>query len=164
MFRVAYGVTIDAPIEKVWRTLARWSNLAEYSPSAKRSLPTSKPPFGIGATRRLGMFPFGYLEERAIVWNEPSRMAVELDSSSMAVKRLTTDYSLAPAGDRATTLTLEVVAEMKYGYLGGLMETLVVVWLSRRIVQGLASGLKHHVETGKAVPTRLIPGPVAKAR
>lgn len=56
--------TAQAPREIVWKVLADFPNIADYTDTVRASVSTSEQPFGVGASRRCGLAPFGTAEER----------------------------------------------------------------------------------------------------
>src|SRR4051794_25883245 len=77
------SISIAAPPEKVWRTLADLEALEQYDPGVARSRLTSSVATGLGASRRCELEPTGWFEERITEWQPVEALTFELSACNL---------------------------------------------------------------------------------
>jgi len=150
---ITMAVTIDAPVEDVWAELARIGDIGLNSPTVARSWVSSDAATGVGATRHMEMSlkPGATLDERVVVWEKGTYMALEVDRivGVPGVRTMGGDFRVAPSGG-ATVLTSTLHYSMTNG-MTGLMNRLVMKRRFADLWRSVLAGYKHHIETGEEV-------------
>jgi uncharacterized protein YndB with AHSA1/START domain len=107
MPKVLVSTVINAPIERVWRTVADYNGLPSWMPGMKDStIEDGKPPNAVGAVRRLGMAGTkDVLRERLEVFDpENRRISYSVLEGPLPVKKILTSLHLRPITDSYGTL------------------------------------------------------------
>ncbi len=95
-----------APKEIVWKVLADFPNIADYTDSVKASVSTSEQTSGVGASRHCDLAPVGTSEEKIIGYVPGDRLVVSLfDTKGLPVKNSETTFSLIEIDENTTQLT-----------------------------------------------------------
>ncbi len=148
---VRSNVQIDAPVDKVWRTLADLGSIDKWNPGVAKSYATSEATQGEGATRHCDLESGNaQLEERAFDWREGEGYKIDVYKSTLPLKRNIVAFEIEPSGD-GTLARVTADYQLKYGPVGALMDILIA---RRQVQQGfdeMLAGLKYHVETGELV-------------
>jgi ligand-binding SRPBCC domain-containing protein len=142
------SISIDAPPEMVWQTLANLEALEEYDPGVVRSRLTSSAGTGLGAARRCELEPKGWFEERVTEWQPGEALTFELSACNLPVAFLRHRYTLVPDGS-GTRVTQHMEYRLKYGLLGRALDALVVRRQWDAGIKGFLAGLKARVESGQ---------------
>jgi ligand-binding SRPBCC domain-containing protein len=118
-------IIIDAPIEKIWESLATTDKLDTYDPTVKKSIATSKIKSGIGASRKVDMLDGkNWFEEKCTIFEPNKALEYTLTACSFPVHNLKHDYSFEQLGNK-TKVTQKMEVEMKYRLLGRIMFALL---------------------------------------
>ena len=142
---------IDAPVDKVWRTLADLGSIDKWNPGVAKSYATSEATQGEGATRHCDLNTGNaQLEERAFDWREGKGFKIDIYKSSLPLKRNIVSFEIEPSGD-GTLANLTADYQLKYGPIGALMDILIGRRWAQQRFDELLAGLKYHVETGELV-------------
>jgi uncharacterized protein YndB with AHSA1/START domain len=107
MPKVLVSTVINAPIERVWRTVADYNGLPAWMPGMKDSvIEDNKPPTTVGAVRRLGMAGSkDILREKLEVFDaENHRISYSVLEGPLPVKKILTSMHLRPITDSYGTL------------------------------------------------------------
>ncbi len=107
MPRTLVSTVINAPIERVWRTVADFNGLPAWMPGMKDSaIEGGKPPTEIGAIRRLTMAGSkDVLRERLDVFDpENNLITYAVLEGPLPVRRIVTTMHLRPITDTYGTL------------------------------------------------------------
>jgi uncharacterized protein YndB with AHSA1/START domain len=153
MTTIQHEVYIAAPPAQVWQALADFGNIAIYNPGVSHSYLTSEQEQGVGMTRHCDLtLPGASLEERIIDWQEGQSYTLEIYQGQKLppVHYIHVTLAVQPEseGSRAST---RMEYKLKYGFLGALMDRLMVNKGMSGGMQGLLAGLKHYCETGELV-------------
>ena len=150
---VSRHVTIAAPREAVWATLADIGSVSRWNPVVTHSVETSDDASsgGVGASRHCELpGSMGAIDEVVTGWNDLESMSFEISGAKM-MRSMRARFDLAEDGDR-TRVTMTSDFAMTLGPIGSLMAaTLGRRMLGRNMEQTL-SGLKQHVEAGPGRP------------
>ena len=131
-------IVANAPREAVWKVLADFSNIADYTDSVKTSVSTSEATTGSEATRHCDLAPFGSTEERVTEFVPNERLGVLLyDVKGLPVKESNTVFSLKSLGEYKTELTMSASVRAKGGILSGM--------IGKRLEKRLPKGAKRLV-------------------
>ncbi|MDF1676726.1 MAG: SRPBCC family protein [Vicingaceae bacterium] len=118
-------IIIDAPIEKIWESLAITDKLDSYDPTVKKSTATSEIKSGIGASRKVDMLDGkNWFEEKCTIFEPNKALEYTLTACSFPVHNLKHDYSFEQLGDKIK-VTQKMNIQMKYGLMGKLMFTML---------------------------------------
>jgi len=135
-------VLIDAPIEKIWDSLAITDKLDTYDPTVKKSTAISDIKSGIGASRKVDMLDGkNWFEEKCTTYEPNKALEYTLTACSFPVHQLKHDYSFEQIGDKIK-VTQQMNIQMKYGLFGKLMFAMLKSkWNSgnRKFLGGLKS-------------------------
>lgn len=107
MPKVLVSTVINAPIERVWRTVADYNGLPAWMPGMKDStIEPGKKPTEIGAVRKLGMTGSkDILREKLEVFDaENHRISYSVLEGPLPVKKILTSMHLRPITDSYGTL------------------------------------------------------------
>ena len=142
---------IDAPVDKVWQTLADLGSIDKWNPGVAKSYATSEATQGEGATRHCDLNTANaQLEERAFDWREGEGFKIDVYKSSLPLKRNIVSFEIEPSGD-GTLVSVTANYQLKYGPIGALMDILIARRQAQQGFDEMLAGLKYHVETGELV-------------
>lgn len=148
MTSIKGGVWIDAPRETVWRRLADLGAIHEFHPGLRDSRLIGEQSEGTGARRRCELKAGGHLDEEVMEWKDGERLALVVTGGRglPPMARAGGRFTLrdATAGGTIVSLTLEY--QLRYGWLGGLMDRAFVRREFERTVPGILKGLKNRAE------------------
>ncbi len=139
-------IIIDAPIEKIWDALSNIEELDKYDPTVKKSMALSTSKSGIGATRKVDMKDGkNWFEEKCTAWVPNEALTYELTACSFPVHNLKHAYSFEQV---KTGIKVKQVMtyQMKYGWLGKIMDALMVKAQSDQGIKKFMAGLKSFSE------------------
>ncbi|MEL7208474.1 MAG: SRPBCC family protein [Actinomycetota bacterium] len=148
--------TVLTPPAEVWAVLADFGRIAAWAPSVDHSEALTPGPLSAGSARRVQV---GHLTlaETVVVCEPPSTLAYTLDGLPPFVARAENRWTLEPAGDRRTTVTLE--AELTAGPRPPMRLATAVLRLAmgrsnRQLVDALAQHLgdSHDIPAETASP------------
>ncbi len=146
---------IDAPVDKVWRTIADLGSIDKWNPGVAKSYTTSEATQGEGATRHCDLENGNaQLEERAFDWREGEGFKIDVYKSSLPLKRNIVSFEIEPSGD-GTLATVTADYQLKYGPIGMLMDILIGRRQAQQGFDEMLAGLKYHVETGELVQNKV---------
>lgn len=146
---------IDAPVDKVWRTLADLGSIDKWNPGVAKSYATSEATQGEGATRHCDLESGNaQLEERAFDWREGEGFKIDVYKSSLPLKRNIVSFEIEPSGD-GTLVRVTADYQLKYGPIGALMDILIGRRQAQKGFDEMLAGLKYHVETGELVQNQV---------
>ncbi len=138
-------ITIDAPIDRVWATLADIGSIHEWNPGVHDSYTLSEAASGLGARRHCDLGGRNYLKESVASMTEHEHLTMRIDESNLPFARADIRFDLDTDGPR-TTVSVTPDYTLKFGPLGAFMD---VAMVRRRYRKGMASllrGLKRYVE------------------
>jgi carbon monoxide dehydrogenase subunit G len=149
---ISRKVTIDAPKEKVWKTLADFGNVYKLSPNLLKSYSTSDKANGLGATRHCDFASMGaQVEERIVEWKEGESMKIDIyEVKNMPmVSAMEAQFSVESKGDQ--TVLSGIFSYGMTNAIGGLINNLAMKKMNIKAWNEFIGGIKHHVETGEEV-------------
>jgi len=128
---------IEAPIDVVWAVVSDHAGYSAWTPLAVSELTVvgDDDPNGVGAVRRLGMWPrFSF--ERVVEFEPPRHLAYVLDSG-LPVRGYRADCDLRELSGGAATLAMDGLLRTILSSFARLMDREAV----RRVAAGVRSGL-----------------------
>jgi Polyketide cyclase / dehydrase and lipid transport len=101
-----FAAHVRAPQSTVWSVIgADPTTWTPWFPGLREGAFTSPPPYGVGTKRQVKVRGVGRYKETIVAWDEGSRMAYRVDSTSLPIARaLLEDWVLEPDGADATTV------------------------------------------------------------
>ncbi len=139
-------ITVNAPMEKVWRLLANPELLDQYDPTVKKSILLSKEKTGFGAKRKVMMADGkNWFEEKVTSFKPNETLTYELTDCSFPIKSLTHTYTFETSGNQ-TKVKQVIQYSVKFGLLGKLLDGLVMRRQSDAGVKKFFAGFKFFAE------------------
>ncbi|QDT69859.1 Polyketide cyclase / dehydrase and lipid transport [Planctomycetes bacterium MalM25] len=114
----------DAPPEEVWRLLADYGNVHQYTSVVKHSKHTEGPACGVGAVRQCDVMMGMKLREEIVDWQEGRSLTVKIDSQ-MPTKEHYATIELEPVGER-TKVRMTARYSTKGWVVGQAMDALMM--------------------------------------
>ena len=144
-------IVIKAPIEKIWQALSEIDRLDKYDPTVKKSTVLTGMKSGIGAKRRVDMGDGkNWFEEVVTSFKPHEALTFTLTACSFPVHRLTHTYSFDTIGAQIKVKQV-MTYTVKFGWLGKLLDALMIRKQSDAGIKKFLAGLKGYTE-GKASP------------
>ncbi|MGB0909129.1 MAG: SRPBCC family protein [Nitrospirales bacterium] len=138
-------ITISASQERVWAVLADIGRIADWNPGVKHSQQTSVGDVAEGATRRCELGGKNYLDEEVVLFEPYHRMTIRITDSNLPFKSADIRFTIEPSGAH-TIVSVSPDYQLKYGWVGRLLDRLMVRAQYHKGMQGLLQGLKTHIE------------------
>jgi ligand-binding SRPBCC domain-containing protein len=140
-------ITVHAGIETVWNILAAPELLDRYDPTVKKSTLISTEKTGIGAKRKVLMQDGkNWFEEKVTVFKAHEALTYQLTACSFPIKGLAHSYSFEHTGNQ-TKVKQVMQYTVKFGFLGKLLDALMIRRQSDRGIKKFMAGLKRYAET-----------------
>lgn len=139
---VEVTATANAPKEAVWKILADFPNIANYTDTVKASVSTSEQDFAVGASRRCDLAPAGSAEEEILEIVPGDRLVIQVKGSGGPIKQSRTAFSLTEVDANATQLTMSAEIQPKGGIFAGIISKILERRLPKRalvVVKDLAA-------------------------
>lgn len=128
-----------APKEIVWKVLADFPNIVDYTDTVKASASTSEQAFGVGASRHCDLAPIGTTEEKIIDFTPGDKLVISLyKTTGMPVKNSETTFSLTEIDANTTQLTMTAEVQAK----GGIFAGFIAKRLKSRLPKGAGRTVK----------------------
>lgn len=139
-------ITINAPIEKIWEALTDIERLDQYDPTVKKSTAVTPEKKGIGAKRKVDMLDGkNWFEEKVTLFEPNQSLEYELTACSFPVHKLKHTYNFEKLGN-LVKVKQTMKYQMKYGFLGKIMDALMVRKKSDTGIKKFLAGLKEYSE------------------
>ena len=129
---VEASVTANAPKEAVWKILADFPNIANYTDTVKASVSTSAEDFAVGASRRCDLAPAGSAEEEIVEIAPSDRLVIQVKGSGGPIKQSRTTFSVTEVDAKTTRLTMSAEIEPKGGIFAGIIAKILERRLPKR--------------------------------
>ncbi|MBI5033521.1 MAG: SRPBCC family protein [Chloroflexi bacterium] len=149
MTEIVKRISITAPKDKVWKTIADFGGVAKWAPTLaeSHSIGASQ---GVGAKRALTLHSGEVTEELVVAWDEGHSFTFEIPAGLKPVETLSETWAVESIAEDAR-VTVRMHYKPRWGLGGIILDYLAIrPTLSNLLIQNLA-GLKYHVETGKNV-------------
>ena len=142
-------ILINGKIEDIWNTLNTIDILDQYDPTVKKSVATSKNKKGLGASRKVEMQDGkNWFEEKCTISEPNKALRFELTACSFPVHSLNHTYSFEENGNQVKVKQV-MKYQMKFGFLGKIMDALMVKKQSDKGIKFFLAGLKKHIEENR---------------
>ncbi len=150
-------ITIDAPKEKVWNTLADFGNVQNLSPNVSKSYLTSDQISGLGATRHCDFVSMGaQVEEKIIAWNEGVSLRIEMfDPKHLPMMQgMQAYFEISEQGNKTALKGI-----LEYGMsnvIGDFLNSVKMRQMNIKSWEQFLAGIKFNVENDENVDQKTI--------
>ncbi len=144
-------IKIDAPVDRVWDTLADIGSIDEWNPGVKRSHVTTDRREGLGTGRHCELPGKKHLDETVVDWEPHQRLTMRIVGTNLPLKTAEIRFALRPAGG-GTIVTVSPTYKLKFGPLGTVLDQLFVRRTYLQGMRALLLGLKKHAEALELEP------------
>ncbi|MBL7809168.1 MAG: SRPBCC family protein [Saprospiraceae bacterium] len=139
-------ITINAPIERVWAALSNIEELEKYDPTVLKSTAITSTISGIGAARKVDMRDGkNWFEEKCTDFKVQESLAYELTDCSFPIHALSHRYSFENIEGKVKVKQV-MQYQMKFGFLGKIMDALMVKKQTGNGIKAFMEGLKSFTE------------------
>jgi len=143
---------VEAPVSRVWATLADFGGIHRFNASVDRSpINEGTPPSGVGSERTCHLYDGNRIQERVVESVEEEKISIEIFETSMPLKSGLGVFTLVPTANGSTRVTVSMSYVVKYGPVGKLMDVLMVKRMLGSAMSRLLAGLDHYVTTGETI-------------
>ncbi|MEE8217889.1 MAG: SRPBCC family protein [Vicinamibacteria bacterium] len=148
MTSIGGDVWINAPRETVWRRLADLGGIHVFHPGLSGSHLLGDQPEGIGARRRCELKGGGHLDEEVVEWADQESLALTITGGKglPPFVRAGGRFTLSDGENGGTVVGLALEYQLRFGWLGSLMDRLMVRREFERTVPAILKGLKRRAE------------------
>lgn len=137
-------IHINAGPNAVWKILANIGTIADWNAGLTASH-TTNDKIGVGATRHCVISNTQSLDEEVVDFVEDQAITFRIIRSTMPFKSADIRFTLTSI-DEGTLVTVSPLYNLKYGFIGALMDRFFVQRMYSKGMRGLLDGLKAHVE------------------
>lgn len=138
-------IIISASTDKVWNVLADIRNIYLWNPGVVRSKLTTHGEVCVGACRHCNLGGKNYINEEVIEFEKPQRLTMRINETNLPFKEAEIRFTVELQGDK-TLVRVSPKYQLKFGLLGGILDTIMVRSQYRKGMQELLCGLKNYVE------------------
>lgn len=147
MATIHNDITVNAPVEKIWEALANIEMLDKYDPTVKKSTALSENKSGLNAKRKVLMLDGkNWFDEKVTVFKPNEALTYQLTDCSFPIKGLKHSYSFEKVGNQ-TKVKQVMEYTVKFGWLGKLLDSLMIRKQSDTGIKKFFAGLKSYAET-----------------
>ncbi|MBL4585541.1 MAG: SRPBCC family protein [Flavobacteriales bacterium] len=146
-------ITVNASKQKVWDVLSDLGGVMKFHPGVKKSYYTTDQTEGIGAARICELAPMGKIEETAVSWKDGESYTLKIDPIEKAppVKDFLVEILLIEKGANQVVVSFNVSYDMKLGFIGTLLNKIVIRSQMETGITGLLQGMKIYAEKGTEI-------------
>lgn len=140
-------INIETDSNTVWNILADLERLEQYDPTVKKSVIISSQKSGVGAKRKVTMADGkNWFEEQVTVSKPSVALTYLLTDCSFPIKGLQHSYTFETLG-KTTKVKQVMEYSVKFGFLGKILDSLVMKRQFDKGIKLFLVGLKSHIET-----------------
>jgi hypothetical protein len=152
MTSIEGDVWIDASRETVWRRLADLGGIHQFHPGLSGSHLLGEQAEGIGAQRRCELKGGGHLDEEVVEWANQESLALTITGGKGLPPFVKAGgrFTLSDGESGGTNVGLALEYQLRFGWVGSLMDRLMVRREFERTVPGILQGLKRRAEADDA--------------
>jgi carbon monoxide dehydrogenase subunit G len=156
MLQITRTIDIDAPVDAVWKTLAKLDDVQNFIDSISRSVYNTDQKEGVGASRTCDVDGFGTVVEEMVEWKEGETFSFTIEGGPTMMKSALSKWRLERKSEFQTTLHVTSTVEVRYGAIGRLMEKFALAPKLRATLTSVVSQVKEHVERSQSPAPRNI--------
>ena len=155
MTKFSKQINIGASQGIIWSVMADLGGIYKFNPNVSRSYYTSAQKKGIGAGRVCELRPAGKVEEIATAWEEGESFTLEIIplEKTPPIKNVYAHLDLQSVGPNSTDVTVSMEYETKLGFIGRLLNSLMIQGQMEKSMEQLLEGLKLNIEQGHEIDT-----------
>jgi ligand-binding SRPBCC domain-containing protein len=143
-------VELRAPAPQVWAVLADFGGVATWAPYMRNSQLLGQQAVGVGA-RRAMRHAWGFrFEECVTQWHEGKGFSFDVLKAPFPMKNVKETWAIARE-DGHTVVSTQVRYGMRLGWVGRILDRLLVRFLVRREMRAGLRGLRQHLERSTGV-------------
>jgi ligand-binding SRPBCC domain-containing protein len=147
--QIKEGIKIAVPRETVWAALEDFGEVSVWAPYMRRSALIGEQKTGVG-TRRSLHHAWGFrLEETVTGWIDCRGFSFDVNRAPWPMKNVQEAWVIEHDGDH-TVIGTSVEYDMHLGFLGSLLDNILVQYIVRREMRAGLRGLKAYLERGAA--------------
>ena len=150
MLQIATTIDIDAPVNDVWKILAKLDDVENFIDAVTRSYYSTDQKEGVGAARTCEVEGFGTLVEEIVDWKDGETLTYAIEGMPKLVKHAESKWVLEAKHPQQTTLTVTSTIETRYGAFGRLMEKIALKPKLGPTLRGVVRQFKDHVERSQS--------------
>ena len=147
MTKLHHEIKINAPVEKVWRSLANLESAKFTNSMVKTVKIISQNKEGVGSARHCDFKDGKFVEERVTVFEPNKLISFELYKHQWPLIFMRWTNKLEKHGNN-TLLISDTEYELKFGIFGKIMNILIMRRKFSQIIDDALGKLKRYVETG----------------
>lgn len=106
MLEITKTIDIDAPVNDLWRKLAKLDDVQDFVENITKSYYSSEQKEGVGAERTCEVRGFGTLIEQVIEWKDGETLTYAIEGMPKIVKHAQSTWRLQPKNHVQTTVTV----------------------------------------------------------
>jgi len=156
MLQITRTIDIDAPVEAVWKTLAKLDDVQNLVDSVTRSVYNTDQKEGVGASRTCDVDGFGTVVEEMVEWKDGEAFSFTIEGGPKMLKSALSKWRLERKSESQTTLHITSVVEVRYGAIGRLIGKFVLAPKLRATLSSAVSQVKGHIERSQSPAPRNI--------
>ena len=145
---------IDAPASAVWEVLADFNNAYLWAPSVSHSYGLTDAERCVGAARRCTVEGFGTIDEHITEWTEGRGFTFTVTPVGPFAGSHSR-WRIQSRGPGRSRVSIELGYDVRFGFMGGLMNALVLKDKLETNLAGVLQSLKTRVETGAEIRPRV---------
>lgn len=146
MTRIINKITINSPVEKIWKILVNVGKLDAYDPTVQRSVVTSAIPNGLGSSRKVDMKDGRHwFKEKTTVCKPNEALTFELTECNFPINALKHSYSFKRVGNQTEVMQV-MEYEVKYGLFGRILDAFMLRGQTDTGIKKFFKGLKEYAE------------------
>jgi hypothetical protein len=147
---------MDAPVNDVWKKLAKLDDVENFVDSVTRSVYNTEQEEGVGAGRTCDVKGFGTVVEEIIDWKEGETFTYTVEGMPKMVKHAQSKWLLERKSQSETTVSVTSSIETRYGVFGRFMEKVALEPKLSTTLTGALRQFKEHVERSQSPAPRNI--------
>lgn len=145
MTTLHHEIQVNAPISRVWQTLANLEEVAKYNPLVKHTDNVGEKRACLGAERHCDFKDGGFSNERVITFKPEQVIGIEIVKSSWPLV-FCRWYTHLESKNGGTFVSQDLEYQVKFGIVGKLMDALIMRRKFDGILDDIFKGLKKYVE------------------
>ena len=139
-------IEISASPEQVWSVLADIGSIYQWNPGVEYSEQTNSGDVGVGATRYCKLGGKNYLNEEVTFFDPNRRLTIRITDTNLPFSSAEIRFYLEPNGNK-TIVRVSPDYQLKFGFVGRVLDKLMVRPQYRKGMRGLLQGLKDNIES-----------------
>jgi len=139
---------INAEKDKVWNVLRSIGEIKNFHPLIKNSYSSTSQQNGLGAKRICELIPMGQMVEEVVEWNEGHSFVMQVIGGKMLppYRYMRGEINLTEQNGK-TKVTFSFSYRLKFGFLGQIMNALIIKPQFKNAPPKYVNGLKEYVES-----------------